>query len=132
MKVKNVIITVVCAGAIGVGGYYLLNSKGGQTDKLITTAVDSINSALTKKIDSLDARLKSLMTPHYSNLDSLAKALGNVQWKPVKDGGDYEVTSKKNFESKKKDLAREIKKAYEDNHITSEQVEQLQKIIDQQ
>ena len=132
MKAKNVIITVVCGGALGAGGYYLLNSKGGQTDKLITSAVDSINSVLTKQVDSIDAKLKSMMSPHYSGLDSLAIALKTVQWKPVKDGGDYEAESKKNFESKKKEVARQLQKAYEDNHITSEQMEELQKIIDQQ
>lgn len=129
---KKTLLGLVCAAAIGGGIYYFINSKGGQTNQLITNAVDSLNSALTQKVDNVDAALKNLTNPHFTQLDSLAKVLENVQWTPVKDGGDYEAESKKNFASKRKEVARELKDVYEKNNIVTPEKEKLQEIIDQQ
>lgn len=131
MKKKIVGLVVVAAIAGGTAFFFL--SKGGKTEVNITQRVDSINSVLVMRTDSVDAAVKSLKNPHYTQLDSLADVLTTIQWTDeVKDGGSYLEESKKNFENKKKEVAKLLKKAYEDNNIVTPKVDELKELIDKQ
>ena len=50
----------------------------------------------------------------------------------AKYGGSYLEESKKNFENKKKEVAKLLKKAYEDNNIVTPKVDELKELIDKQ
>lgn len=129
---KKALVSIVCLACIGTGVYFFLGTKGGQTEKTVSQAVDSLNSVLTQRADNVDAAVKNLTAPHFTQLDSLTDVLDSIQWTPVKDGGDYEAESKKIFETKKKDVARSLKKAYQDNNIVTPKKDRLQEIIDQE